>query len=121
MKNWFEDLWKRLRLAKLRLKYRWLEFRGVKIRPSSLEEYSDSQITALLLAGTAYGEAKKNPAAFVDKYFAAKIRPSKSKDSWLYDLVVSDRDGSGAPCGFSWDGCSGQDAYKPWKRGAENV
>ena len=48
-----------------------------------LDDYADHQIAWLLLASSEYRKAKKDPDAFVEKYFSEKIEPIKPYvDSW---------------------------------------
>lgn len=65
---------------------------------ASLDEYADDQIAALLVAVKEYKEARKNPHAFVEKYFSTKLMPRPHKDSWIRDLEAD----SVYPLGFSF-------------------
>ena len=50
---------------------------------NKLDDYADHQIAGLLWATTEYRKAKKDPNAFVEKYFSEKIEPIKPfVDSW---------------------------------------
>lgn len=55
-----------------------------------LDEYADHQIAWLLWASAEYRKAKKDPEAFVERYFSERIEPIKPfVDSWA-TLTLSD-------------------------------
>jgi hypothetical protein len=61
-------------------------------QPVALDDYADHQIAWLLWASAEYRKAKKDPEAFVERYFSAKIEPVKPfVDSWA-SLTLSDVD-----------------------------
>jgi hypothetical protein len=54
-----------------------------------IDDYADHQIAWLLRASSEYRAAKKDPNAFVEKYFSEKIKPIKPYvDSWTQGLLV---------------------------------
>ena len=57
----------------------------------SLDDFADEQIAYLCLATREYVKAKKNPDAFVEKYFSSKITPVRPfVDSWVKDVEQRD-------------------------------
>lgn len=54
-----------------------------------LDDYADHQIAWLLWASSQYRKAKKDPEAFVERYFSEKIEPTKPfVDSWTQGVLV---------------------------------
>jgi len=93
MKKWLRRKYLELKVKIFQTKN---EVRAARLPlEDSLDDYADEQIRALLIASSLYKKAKKDPDAFVEKFFSAQIKPIKpfvdswSKDSWGTSLNFS--------------------------------